>query len=282
MSTKPLYQMDALLSAVDIYDENLESLQTTINSNLNARVSNALRRVATFTNASVPTSAWVQQGTPDIDDFPWRAAITCTGITADYSADVRFDYDDIAENSFAPVTSTAANTVYIYADAQPSSAITIPAIICVYMPDGTPADTSGGSAGGLDDNVLQTISELVAWKNSMVTAWQVNPDNAHYPSENLVYTAINAKGDRTVIVPVTLLAASWSNNQQTVTVTGVLADESKQLIEPIPYNASRSEYTACAVLAIAQAANSITFSCNQVPENNLNVYIEITEVSVNA
>lgn len=284
MATKPLYQMDALLSAVDIYDENLHSLQTTINANLSDRSSKALQRVATFINAQVPVNAWVQQtSNPDVADFPWRAPVACVGITTNYSADVRFYYNDIANNSFAPVTNTAQDIVYIYADAKPSSAITIPAIICVYMPDGAPSQTSGGgSTGGLDDSTLQTIAELVAWKNSMVTAWQNNPDNAHYPSEGLVYNSINAKGDRTSLVPIVLAAEDWDNNLQTVSVAGVLADESKQVIEPIPYSVSTDEYITSTVIAIAQGAGTITFSCAVVPENDLNVYIEITEVSVNA
>ena len=288
MATKPLYQMDALLSAVDIYDENLESLQTTINANLSSRASEALRRVATFVNIDVLDSAWVEQtNNPDIADFPWRAAVACPGITSNYSADVRFYYDDIANNSFAPVTNTAQDVVYIYADEQPSSGasakITIPAIICVYMPDGAPSQTSGGgSTGGLDDSTLQTIADLVAWKNSMVTAWQNNPDDAHYPSEGLVYNSINAKGDRTTLVPIILTAEGWDNNQQVVSVTGVLADESKQVIEPIPYAASIGEYITTSIMAIAQGAGTLTFSCAIVPENDLYVYIEITEVSVNA
>ena len=287
MATKPLYQMDALLSAVDIYDENLHSLQTTINANLSDRSSKALQRVATFINVEVPDSAWVQQtNNPDIADFPWRASVSCPGITPDYSADVRFYYKDIANNSFAPVTNTAQNTVYIYADAQPSSTnnkITIPAIICVYMPDGAPSQTSGGgSTGGLDDSTLQTIADLVTWKNSMVTSWQNSPDNSHYPSEGLVYNSIIAKGDKTSLVPIILTAEGWDNNQQIVSVAGVLADESKQVIEPIPYAASIGEYITTSVMAIAQGAGTLTFSCAIVPENDLYVYIEITEVSVNA
>ena len=80
-------------------------------------------------------------------------------------------------------------------------------------------------------------------------------------------------------ISVTLAANAWSNNAQTVTVTGVLADETKQLIQPVPASASSAEYESCGVKATAQAADSLTFSCDTTPTNNLTVYVVITEVA---
>lgn len=134
MATKPLYQINALISAVDIYDETQSKLQSAINAELYQSASTAANEIKTFKNISVATTAWTNQSSsPDVSDFPWRAAITCSGIDTNYSADVRFAYDAISANSFAPVTNTAANTVYIYADAQPSGSISIPVIICTYI-----------------------------------------------------------------------------------------------------------------------------------------------------
>ena len=80
-------------------------------------------------------------------------------------------------------------------------------------------------------------------------------------------------------VSVTLAAANWSNGAQTVTVTGVKADETAQLIQPVPASASRSAYEAAGIRATAQAANSLTFSCDTTPSGDLTVYVIITEVS---
>ena len=80
-------------------------------------------------------------------------------------------------------------------------------------------------------------------------------------------------------VNVTLAANAWSNSQQTVTVTGVLADETKQLIQPVPASASASAYETAGVKAISQAANSLTFECQSTPSGDLTVYVIITEVS---
>ena len=60
------------------------------------------------------------------------------------------------------------------------------------------------------------------------------------------------------------------------TVTGVSSDESAQLIQPVPNSSSRSEYESCGVKAVSQAANSLTFSCDTVPSNNLTVYVVVT------
>ena len=80
-------------------------------------------------------------------------------------------------------------------------------------------------------------------------------------------------------VPVTLTASGWSDNAQTVTVQGVLADETAQLIQPVPAIASQNAYYAAGILCTGQAANSLTFTCATVPAENLTVYVVMQEVS---
>lgn len=81
-------------------------------------------------------------------------------------------------------------------------------------------------------------------------------------------------------VPVTLTAAGWdsSTKQQSVAVAGVLADETKQLIQPVPASASQAAYIEAGILCTGQAANSLTFTAETVPTANLTVYVVITEV----
>lgn len=84
------------------------------------------------------------------------------------------------------------------------------------------------------------------------------------------------------VATVTLTAADWTGDAepytQAVTVSGILADESKQLIQPIPAEASKAVYAESGVYASAQAANSLTFSCNTKPTANLTVYVVVQEV----
>lgn len=78
--------------------------------------------------------------------------------------------------------------------------------------------------------------------------------------------------------PITLVASAWSSNSQTITVPGVLSDETKQLIQPVPAIASQAAYLAAGVLCTGQAADSLTFTCQTVPTGNLTVYVAITDV----
>lgn len=80
-------------------------------------------------------------------------------------------------------------------------------------------------------------------------------------------------------VPVTLTVSGWVNESQTVTVSGVLADETAQLIQPVPAQSSRTDYNEAGVEATAQAANSLTFTCTAVPSVSLSVYVVITPLA---
>lgn len=81
------------------------------------------------------------------------------------------------------------------------------------------------------------------------------------------------------VVPVTLNAAGWSDNTQTVTVSGVSDDETAQLIQPMPSAASQAAYIEAGILCIGQAEGSLTFSCETAPTADLTVYVVITEVT---
>ena len=79
-------------------------------------------------------------------------------------------------------------------------------------------------------------------------------------------------------VTVTLPASGWSSNTQTVTVNGVLADESAQLIQPMPAIASQAAYYAAGILCTGQAANQLSFTCSTTPTEDISLYVVLTEV----
>ena len=70
----------------------------------------------------------------------------------------------------------------------------------------------------------------------------------------------------------TLAAAGWSSNKQTVTVSGI-TDSHHLIITPAP--ASYVEYVDGMVRCVTQAANSLTFQCEDVPSAELTVNILI-------
>lgn len=80
-------------------------------------------------------------------------------------------------------------------------------------------------------------------------------------------------------VSVTLQASAWNSNAQTVSVTGVLADETAQLVTPVPALASQSAYYEAGVLCTGQAAGQLVFECSTVPSADLTVYVVIQSLA---
>ena len=101
-----------------------------------------------------------------------------------------------------------------------------------------------------------------------------------HPNANISLAAadVNAASKATY-VSVTLPNTGWSNNQRTLTVNGVLADATKQLIAPCPQNATALDvWTAAGVKAIAQAANSLTSKCGSAPTASIPLYVAIIPI----
>ena len=81
---------------------------------------------------------------------------------------------------------------------------------------------------------------------------------------------------------VTLTTAGWnsSTKQQSVTVSGILADTTKQCIYPAPVDTSYdSAWNSCGVLCVAQAANKLTFQCSEIPTSAIEVYVTVITLS---
>ena len=74
---------------------------------------------------------------------------------------------------------------------------------------------------------------------------------------------------------VTLKANGWdaTAKTQTVTVSGVSADEASCMIIPMPAVANQSAYNDAGVNAVGQSANGVTFGCDSVPSVDLKVWV---------
>lgn len=83
-------------------------------------------------------------------------------------------------------------------------------------------------------------------------------------------------------ISVILPASGWDSSAktQTVTASGVLADETKQLITPTPAMESQTAYYGAGIRCTNQAADSLTFTAETVPTEDLTIYVTIQEVSV--
>ncbi len=100
-------------------------------------------------------------------------------------------------------------------------------------------------------------------------------------------TSINAideiersKQDKALCSTVTLPASGWKNGTQTAGVAGVTANEATQLILPTPTLASQNAYYKAGILCTGQAADSLTFTADTTPTEDLTVYVVIQEVAV--
>ena len=87
----------------------------------------AQKKRLTFANTNVDASAWAADET--YTDYPYRAAIPLTGVTAASFAEVVLSPTDAVSGAYAPVCETYAGGIYLYANAVPSADMTIPAIV---------------------------------------------------------------------------------------------------------------------------------------------------------
>lgn len=80
---------------------------------------------------------------------------------------------------------------------------------------------------------------------------------------------------------VTLSASGWDSTAKTqsATVSGVLEDESKQLIMPMPAGTSMSAYNEAGIQMTAQAANTVTFTADTVPTADVEVWVVVQSVN---
>lgn len=81
-----------------------------------------------FEDVQVAASAFAADAT--YQDFPYRAAVSLTGVLASMTPDVMFSVGDAMSGNFAPAAEAYAGGVYIYAASVPDAVITIPTIIC--------------------------------------------------------------------------------------------------------------------------------------------------------
>ena len=113
--------------------------------------------------------------------------------------------------------------------------------------------------------VGQTIVVKAVDENGKPTEWEMTEIGQNSPVSHAVV----------------LSSSSWDSmtNSQIVTVSGVKALEGEQIIHPIPSLASQAAYYDAGILCTAQETDSLTFTAETVPTDDLTVYVVIQEVS---
>ena len=102
--------------------------------------------------------------------------------------------------------------------------------------------------------------------NSNPNSFQVWSYQLLNKSDGTIPTARLTKVNTTI----TLTAAGWSSNTQTVTVTGMTAT-GVVLVSPDPTD--QSAYTSAGIICTTQAADSLTFTCSTTPTADIDVNV---------
>ena len=86
-------------------------------------------------------------------------------------------------------------------------------------------------------------------------------------------TSLGAQAQHSAVA-VTLPASGWESNQQTVSVSGVTADNTI-IVSPTPDN--RAAYGEAGAYCSAQASGTLTFDCDNTPSEDLTVNVTILD-----
>ena len=127
---------------------------------------------------------------------------------------------------------------------------------------------------------LSVLSTIRDWVKSLIpgtattsTKGIVQPDGTTITINNGVISSVGGGGGASVTVTTaTLTVAGWSNNTQTVSVTGLTASNTV-LVTYAP--TSKADYTAADIYCTAQAAGSLTFACTTTPTSEITVNVMI-------
>ena len=145
---------------------------------------------------------------------------------------------------------------------------------------------SGGGSGGSGVNSVNGKTGDVVLNAADVGLGNVDNIKQYSESNPPPYpvTSVNGMTGNVTIKPkcvtVTLSSSGWDSTAktQTITVSEVLADETKQLITPTPAIASQTAYYNAGIRCTGQSANSLTFTAKTIPTADLTVYVTIQEV----
>lgn len=124
------------------------------------------------------------------------------------------------------------------------------------------------TVGPLDKygDFLITSSTLAYWNGAYT---EKGASNIAWCKHGAIGTA--ATMNRPAVLTLSL-GTTWTNSSQTVAASGVVADETKQLIQVMPASASMKAYMDAGVYCSGQSAGNLTFTCSSAPSATLTVY----------
>ena len=165
----------------------------------------------------------------------------------------------------------------------------------VTLSDGTSYDAGycrGASGAGTGDMLASIYDpqskaqDIFAYIDNAISGVTVTTDatptqgSTNPVQSGGVYSALTA--GEVKMRKVTLTTAGWGNStkQQVAAVSGVLADGTKQRVICSPVDESyESAWNSCYVQCVGHGADSLTFQCDEIPTEAIEVYVSIQPVS---
>lgn len=125
------------------------------------------------------------------------------------------------------------------------------------------------NTGTLTEIVMNGVSQGTSWS---IDLWTVL--TSHQSIKTINWNTITGTWNLSLYssISITLAAADWSSNTQTVTATWATASN---IIIVSPDTSNMDDYASNKVYCSAQASNSLTFSCDTEPENDIIVNVLI-------
>lgn len=147
-----------------------------------------------------------------------------------------------------------------------------------YYADLTALQTAHPTGSDGDFAILGSTDTIWVW-DSGTSAWVDTDTKGQVTSVNgqtgVVVLSPSDIGATSMTVPATmptLTVVDWSANTQTVSVTGVTANNTV-LVSPAP--SSASDYASAGIVCTAQGTNSLTFTCTTTPTNAIVVNVVV-------
>lgn len=137
--------------------------------------------------------------------------------------------------------------------------------------DGAAGATGPAGPNKVGTDTATTFSGLLKGDGSKVVQAVAGTDYAT-PEQ------VNKKADKPTIQTVKLVSSGWTENAQTVTCTGIVTDETAQIVDISPAVGGFKAYMDAGIYVSAIAADKLTFTCDTAPGEDVTVYVSIQNV----
>jgi hypothetical protein len=137
--------------------------------------------------------------------------------------------------------------------------------------DTTIAGKQATLVSGTNIKTVNSTSLLGSW-NIAVQPTLVSGTNIKTINWNSILGSWNITVSSSTTITVTLTAAWWSSNSQTVSATGVTASNTV-IVSPAPSDIA--DYADCGVYCSAQGSGTLTFGCDTAPDGDIVVNVLI-------